>query len=70
MFNRYTKHKVGPRNYRLLIINSYSSYITKDFLDYSIKNRIFILIFLPHLIHRLQPLDISLFNPLAKYYNV
>jgi len=40
-----------------------------EFLDWCHKNKILVAVFPPHSIHRLQPLDVSLFSPLAKYYS-
>jgi hypothetical protein len=39
------------------------------FIEYCIENKIMLAILPPHLTHRLQPLDVSLFSPLAKYYD-
>jgi hypothetical protein len=39
------------------------------FLDWCHKNKILVAVFPPHSTHRLQPLDVSLFSPLAKYYS-
>ncbi|KXL49574.1 MAG: hypothetical protein FE78DRAFT_86014, partial [Acidomyces sp. 'richmondensis'] len=51
---------------RLLIIDSYSSYITANFIAYYIDKAINILILLPYSSHILQPLDISIFAPLKR----
>ena len=39
------------------------------FLDWCKANRILVVAFPPHSTHRLQPLDVSLFSPLATYYS-
>jgi hypothetical protein len=39
------------------------------FLDWCKSNRILVAIFPPHATHRLQPLDVSMFRPLATYYS-
>ena len=38
------------------------------FINYYDQNRILLVIFPSHLTHRLQPLDVGLFRPLAQYY--
>ena len=53
---------------RLLIINSYGSYINIKFIKYCNNYRILLAIYPPYLTYRLQPLDVSLFSPLAIYY--
>ena len=51
---------MGPRQRkRLLIVDGHSSHVNMKFL---------VLILPPHSTHRLQPLDVSLFSPLATYY--
>jgi hypothetical protein len=39
------------------------------FLDYCELHRILVAVYPPHSTHRLQPLDVSLFNPLANFYS-
>ena len=39
------------------------------FINYADENRIILAVLSPHSTHRLQPLDISLFSPLATYYS-
>jgi hypothetical protein len=39
------------------------------FIDYADTNRILLAVFPPHSTHRLQPLDVGLFSPLATYYS-
>ena len=67
VFDRYTKEKAG-RGRRLLIIDGHSSHVNLKFLNIYDQLRILILILPPHSTHRLQPLDVSLFRPLARYY--
>ncbi|SMR43913.1 unnamed protein product [Zymoseptoria tritici ST99CH_3D1] len=68
VFEPLTRQKAG-RGYRLLVINGHSSYVNIAFLQYCIDHRIFVAVFPPHSTHRLQPLDVSLFSPLASYYS-
>jgi hypothetical protein len=54
---------------RLLIIDGHSSHITETFINTAINRNILIVVFPPHCTHRLQPLDISVFGPLAAAYS-
>ena len=67
VFCPHTAAKAGNRR-RLLIVDGYSSYINISFIEYCDKMRIFLLVLSPHSTHRLQPLDVSLFAPLATFY--
>ena len=40
-----------------------------EFLNWSIEHRIHVAVYPAHSTHRLQPLDIGLFSPLASYYS-
>ena len=40
-----------------------------EFLEWCDLHRILLAVYPPHSTHRLQPLDVSLFNPLANYYS-
>ncbi len=65
-FNRYTPL---IETYRLLILDNYKNHAIIAFIDYAYGNGI-ILLYLPsHSTHRLQPLDITIFGPLATYYS-
>jgi hypothetical protein len=39
------------------------------FLDYCNRYKVLIAVYPPHSTHKLQPLDVSLFRPLASYYS-
>ena len=67
IFQRYTIAKAG-RGRRLLIVDGHSSHVNMQFIEMCDKLRILLLILPPHTTHRLQPLDVSLFAPLARYY--
>ena len=70
IFNRYTKEKAQlGRDWRLLILNGHNSHLNIRFLDWCTKHRILVYAYPLHLTHRLQPLDVSLFGPLAQYYS-
>ena len=49
-------------------MDGYGSHLTKKFLDWCLQHRVLIAIYPPHSTHKLQPLDVSLFSPLATYY--
>jgi hypothetical protein len=70
VFDRHTKKKARNGNaYRLLFIDGHSSHLNMRFIDFCDKNKILLLAYPPHSTHRLQPLDVSLFNPLANFYS-
>ena len=67
IFHRYTKDRAG-RGRRLLIVDGHSSHVNLRFINLCDRLRILLLILPPHTTHRLQPLDVSLFAALARYY--
>ena len=67
VFDRYTKPK-NRRDWRLLIIDSHSSHVTKDFINYCNCHKILLMIYPPHATHTLQPLDVVCFKPMAQNY--
>ena len=69
VFDRTTKEKVSTRERRLLIVDGHNSHVNLPFIEYADTNRILLAVFPPHSTHRLQPLDIGLFSPLATYYS-
>ncbi|EDN09858.1 predicted protein [Histoplasma mississippiense (nom. inval.)] len=68
VFDPHTKQK-ARNHYRLLILDGHSSHINMAFIDYADQNRILLIILPPHSTHRLQPLDVGIFGPLAKAYS-
>lgn len=68
VFDHNTRQKAA-RSQRLLIIDGHSSHVNLDFIDYADRNRILLAVLPSHLTHRLQPLDIGMFLPLATYYS-
>jgi hypothetical protein len=68
IFDPYTREKAG-RSRRLLIIDSHQSHVNWDFLTTYDRLRILVCILPPHTTHHLQPLDVSLFQPLATAYS-
>ena len=67
IFQHHTSKKARNRC-RLLIVDGYYSHVNMKFINLADKLRIIILILPPHSTHRLQPLDVSLFTPLATFY--
>ncbi len=68
VFHTRTKQKANNRR-RLLIVDGHSSHVNMKFLDLADSLRTIVLILPPHSTHRLQPLDVGLFAPLAKAYS-
>jgi hypothetical protein len=68
IFDPYTCDKAS-RSCRLLIIDGHQSHVNWDFLTTCNRFRILVCILPPHTTHRLQPLDVSLFQPLATAYS-
>jgi hypothetical protein len=69
VFDQLTKEKTSSRDRRLLIVDGHNSHVNLPFIEYADANRILLAVFPPHSTHRLQPLDIGLFSPLATYYS-
>jgi hypothetical protein len=70
VFDRHTRQKArNGRDYRLLFLDGHSSHINMRFIEFCDNNKILLMAYPPHSTHRLQPLDVSLFNPLANYYS-
>ena len=67
-FDRATREKANGR-WRVLWVDGHNSHINMRFLNWCHNNRIFVAMFPSHATHRLQPLDISCFSPLATRYN-
>jgi DDE superfamily endonuclease len=68
VFDRLTKEK-AKRGRRLLLVDGHSSHVNMRFIDYADANRIVLAVLPPHSTHRLQPLDVGLFSPLATFYS-
>ena len=69
IFDANTKEKAG-NNKRLLLVDGHSSHINLRFIDYCDTNGILLAILPPHSTHRLQPLDVGIFSPLASTYSI
>ena len=68
VFEPHTQEKAGNRR-RLLIVDGHSSHVNLKFIEWADSHRIILMILPPHSTHRLQPLDVSLFSPLATAYS-
>jgi hypothetical protein len=68
IFDPYTRAKAG-RARRLLIVDGHSSHVNWEFLETCDRLRILVAILPPHTTHRIQPLDVALFQPLATAYS-
>lgn len=68
LFHKKTKDK-ARRCWRLLFVDGHGSHVTLKFLEWAQKHKILVAIYPPHTTHRLQPLDVGCFAPLATYYS-
>lgn len=66
LFEKETASK-ARRSHWLLLVDEHGSHINMKFLDWCEKLRILLAVYPPHSTHRLQPLDLSVFAPLANY---
>lgn len=67
-FIRYMN--VSEENPGLLIMDNHESHLSLDTIDLAKKHGLTLLTFPPHCSYRMQPLDISVYGPFKKYYNV
>ena len=68
LFDRETRDK-AKRSWRLLLLDGHASHVNITFLERCLELRILLAIYPPHSTHKLQPLDVSCFRPLAQNYN-
>jgi hypothetical protein len=54
----------------MLLVDGHSSHVNMAFLNWCDAHRIVVMILPPHSTHRLQPLDVGLFSPLAVVYTL
>ncbi len=70
VFDRNTRSKArNSRDYRLLFVDEHDSHINMKFLDWCEQNKMLMTLYSSHSTHRLQSLNVSLFNPLINYYS-
>jgi DDE superfamily endonuclease len=68
VFERYTQ-PARQTTKRLLLLDGHSSHVNMAFVDWADRHGIILLILPPHSTHRLQPLDVGLFQPLSTEYS-
>jgi hypothetical protein len=70
IFDYHTKERaLNGLRWRLLFADSHSSHLNMPFIDWCGQNRILLMAYHSHSTYRLQPLDVSLFNPLSNFYS-
>ena len=68
-FNPQTSASLQENQWRLLLLDGHSSHISRQFVQFAIQNKIKLLGLPSHTTHRLQPLDVGCFGPLAQHYH-
>lgn len=68
LFEKNTQDK-ARRDWRLLFVDGHGSHVTLKFLEWAQQHKILVAVYPPHSTHRLQPLDVGCFAPLATYYS-
>jgi len=68
MFDKNTQDKAA-RDWRLLFVDGHRSHVTLKFLEWAQQHKILVAVYPPHSTHRLQPLDVGSFAPLAIFYS-
>ena len=66
MFHHHTKH--FKKQFKLLLLNDHINHISIEFIKFCEQMKIIALCLSFHLIHLLQSLNVSVFNPLNKTY--
>jgi hypothetical protein len=56
-------------NPTLLLLDNHESHISYDCLQFAKENGVTMVSFPPHTTHKLQPLDVSVYGPLKRFYN-
>jgi hypothetical protein len=68
LFDEGTASK-ARRSHRLLFVDGHGSHVNMKFLNWCEQHKILLAVYPPHSTHRLQPLDVGIFAPLANYYS-
>jgi len=68
LFDKETASK-ARRSHRLLFVDGHGSHVNMKFLNWCEQHKVLLAVFPPHSTHRLQPLDVGIFAPLANYYS-
>ena len=61
---------VSKENPGILLMDNHESHLSVEAIDLAKNSGLVLLTFPPHSSHRMQPLDISVFGPFKKYYNI
>ena len=71
VLKHFIKHmNVSNDNSAILVIDNHESHVTLETIDLARENGLVILSFPPHCSDRMQPLDVSVYGPFKRYYNV
>lgn len=66
----FTKHsRCSKEKPVLLLMDNHCSHVSIEVIEYAKQNGIILLTFPPHCSHKLQPLDLSVYGPLKRFYN-
>ena len=65
----FAQHTKCGDEWRMLIVDGHSSHVNMAFISICEEERIILIILPPHSTHRLQPLDVGIFSPLANAYS-
>jgi hypothetical protein len=65
----FLRHTKCGNEWRLLIVDGHSSHLNMAFITICEEEKVILAILPPHSTHRLQPLDVGVFSPLAKAYS-
>lgn len=68
IFHKETAVK-AKRVWRLLFVDGHGSHLNESFYNWCKTHRILSIVYSPHSTHRLQPLDVGMFPPLAAFYS-
>jgi hypothetical protein len=68
LFDRNARGKARMA-WRLLFVDGHGSHVALKFLEWARLHKILVAVYPPHSTHRLQPLDVGCFAPLATYYS-
>jgi DDE superfamily endonuclease len=55
--------------FRLLLLDGHATHVTTNLIEFCAANRIILGLLPPHSTHKLQPLDVGIFGPLASAYS-
>lgn len=69
---RMFAQKVRPTEHQkaLLLLDNHESHKSYEALDFATKNNIIFLSIPPHTSHKLQPLDVAVYGPIKKYFEI